>query len=174
MYILERRQRLTTSIEAAWDFLQNPANLDRITPPDLRFSIVSEVPAVMYNGLIVVYRIAIPLLGTHTWVTEIKHICTGHSFVDEQRLGPYRFWYHYHEIRPVAGGVQMLDRITYQPPFGLLGNLLHPLYIRKTLERIFDFRQKQLDLILAGSESFSAITGPTLPAGQIVPHATYP
>ena len=149
MYTLERRQILTASLEDIWSFLQNPANLDRITPPDLRFSIVSDIPEKMHNGLIVEYRIAIPLLGTHTWITEIKHIREGHSFVDEQRLGPYRFWYHYHQIRPVEGGVEMLDRISYQPPFGLLGKLLHPLYIRKTLERIFDFRRQQLHLLLA-------------------------
>jgi ligand-binding SRPBCC domain-containing protein len=149
MYTLERRQKLTATMEEVWNFLQNPANLDRITPPDLRFQIVSEIPAVMYDGLIVAYRISIPLLGTHSWVTEIKHIRPGHSFVDEQRLGPYRFWYHYHEIRPVEDGVEMFDRISYQPPFGLLGKLLHPVYIGKTLERIFDFRRHELSLLLA-------------------------
>lgn len=149
MYTLDRRQQLAASKEAVWNFLQNPVNLDRITPPDLRFRIVSEVPAVMYNGLIVEYRISIPMLGTHTWVTEIKHIREGHSFVDEQRLGPYRFWNHYHEIRPKeGGGTAMRDLISYQPPFGLLGRVLHPLYIRRTLERIFDYRRLQLDLLL--------------------------
>ncbi len=149
MYTLERRQLLTAGQQEVWNFLQDPANLDRITPADLHFRIVSEVPAVMCNGLIVEYRITIPLLSTHTWVTEIKHLREGHSFVDEQRLGPYRFWYHYHEIRPVPDGVMMLDRISYQPPFGLLGRLLHPLYIKKTLERIFNYRQEQLHLILS-------------------------
>ena len=119
MYILERQQRVTASMAQAWDFLQNPANLDRITPPDLHFRIVTEVPAIMFNGLIVEYRITIPLLGTHTWVTEIKHIREGHSFVDEQRLGPYRFWYHYHEIR------QERDRRAADRP-GFLSAALRP------------------------------------------------
>jgi len=145
MYILERQQRVTASMEQAWAFLQNPANLDRITPTDLRFRIVTEVPEVMYNGLIVEYKITIPLLGTHTWVTEIKHIREGYSFVDEQRLGPYRFWYHYHEIRSEEEGVLLIDRVFYQPPFGLLGRLLHFLYIKKTLERIFAYRRGRLE-----------------------------
>jgi ligand-binding SRPBCC domain-containing protein len=145
MYILERQQRVTASMEQAWAFLQNPANLDRITPTDLRFRIVTEVPEVMYNGLIVEYKITIPLLGTHTWVTEIKHIREGYSFVDEQRLGPYRFWYHYHEIRPEEEGVLLIDRVFYQPPFGPLGRLLHFLYIKKTLERIFAYRRGRLE-----------------------------
>ena len=158
MYLLEREQRVTGSKAQAWAFLQNPANLDRITPADLRFRIVTDVPAVMYNGLIVEYRITIPLIGTHTWVTEIKHIREGCSFVDEQRLGPYRFWYHYHEIRPAeGGGVLLIDRVFYQPPFGVLGRLLHRLYIRKTLERIFGYRRERLADFLSGS-------GGTVPA----------
>jgi len=149
MYILERQQRVTASMEQAWAFLQNPANLDRITPPDLQFRIVTDVPAVMFNGLIVEYRITIPLLGTHTWVTEIKHIRAGHSFVDEQRLGPYRFWYHYHEIQAMSDGVLLIDKVFYQPPFGLLGRLLHRIYIRRTLERIFSYRRERLELFFS-------------------------
>lgn len=148
MYILERRQLVTGTPEQAWAFLQDPANLDRITPPDLQFRIVTDVPAIMYNGLIVEYRITIPLIGTHAWVTEIKHIREGLSFVDEQRLGPYRFWHHYHEIRPGQGGTQLFDRVCYQPPFGILGRLAHRLYIRLTLERIFDYRRLRLEEFL--------------------------
>lgn len=151
MYILERQQRVTASMEQAWEFLQNPVNLDLITPPDLRFRIVTEVPEVMYNGLIVEYKIAIPLLGTHTWVTEIKHIRDGRSFVDEQRLGPYRFWHHYHEIRPDGDGVLLIDRVCYQPPLGLLGRLIHRLYIGQTLERIFAYRRGRLDYYLSAA-----------------------
>jgi ligand-binding SRPBCC domain-containing protein len=150
MYILERQQRVSASVEQAWAFLQNPANLDRITPPDLQFRIVTDVPAIMFNGLIVEYRITIPLLGTHTWVTEIKHIREGLSFVDEQRLGPYRFWYHYHEIRQENDGVLLIDQVFYQPPFGLLGPLLHRFYISRTLERIFKYRRQRLEEFLSG------------------------
>lgn len=150
MYTLEREQWLASPADTVWNFLQTPANLDRITPPDLRFSIISDVPAVMYDGLIIAYRIAIPLFGSHDWITEIKHVRPGRSFVDEQRLGPYRFWYHFHEIESEAGGTRMRDRVNYQPPFGPLGRLLHPLYIRPALERIFDYRREQLEVLLAG------------------------
>ena len=151
MYILERRQLVTGTPEQAWAFLQDPANLDRITPPDLQFRIVTDVPAIMYNGLIVEYRITIPLIGTHTWVTEIKHIREGLSFVDEQRLGPYRFWHHYHEVRREKGGAQLFDRVCYQPPLAVLGRLAHWFYIRRTLERIFDYRRQRLETFLSSS-----------------------
>ncbi|PID72728.1 MAG: hypothetical protein CSA33_09150 [Desulfobulbus propionicus] len=148
MYILERKQFVAVSQERAWAFLQHPANLNDITPPDLHFKIITEVPEVMYSGLIVEYRVSIPFAGTHTWVTEIKHIREGVAFVDEQRLGPYRFWYHYHEIQPREKGVLLIDRVHYEPPFGFLGKLVHWLYIKKTLKRIFDYREQQLSKLL--------------------------
>lgn len=153
MYILERQQKVNGSLEQAWAFLQNPANLDRITPPDLKFRIVTEVPAIMYNGLIIEYRITIPCIGTHTWVTEIKHIREGISFVDEQRLGPYRFWYHYHEIRQEADGVLLIDRVHYQPPLGILGSIVRWFCIRPTLERIFDYRRQRLAVLLSAEQA---------------------
>ncbi|MGD9946929.1 MAG: hypothetical protein AB7U29_00460 [Desulfobulbus sp.] len=153
MYILERQQKVSGSLEQIWAFLQNPVNLDRITPPDLQFRIVTDVPDIMHNGLIIEYRITIPLIGTHTWITEIKHIREGFSFVDEQRLGPYRFWYHYHEIRQDEDGVLLIDRVHYQPPMGILGRVVHRLYIRSTLEKIFDYRRERLASFLSAKEN---------------------
>jgi ligand-binding SRPBCC domain-containing protein len=152
MYSLEQHQLIAATPQDAWAFLQHPANLDEITPPDLKFRIVSDVPEVMYNGLIVEYRITIPLLGTHTWITEIKHIREGYSFVDEQRIGPYRFWYHYHQVEPHEKGVMLYDLVSYQPPFGIAGKMMHSLYIRRTLERIFAFRRVRLEQILTAKE----------------------
>ncbi len=153
MYTLTRQQFVKTSVKTAWHFLQHPANLDRITPPDLKFKIVSDVPEVMFNGLIVEYQITIPFLGKHVWVTEIKHIRENHSFVDEQRLGPYRFWYHYHEIKSQKDGVLLIDKVHYHPPFGILGKVLYRFYIRNMLERIFNYRWGRLEEILPALES---------------------
>lgn len=148
MYILERRQLIHTSLEEAWRFLESPANLNTITPADLRFQIISEVPDEMYNGLLIEYRIKIPLFGTRKWLAEIKHIRKLHSFVDEQREGPYSFWYHYHELQPAKSGTWIIDRVYYAIPFGPIGRILHFLIIRKTLRRIFDYRQNRLIEIL--------------------------
>jgi len=144
MYILRREQFLPTSLEKAWDFLENPYNLNRITPADLHFEITSDAPEVMYNGLIIEYLITIPIMGRHHWITEIKHIREKHSFVDEQRLGPYRFWYHHHQIEQEDGGVRSYDTVYYQPPYGVAGRLLNKIFIDKTLQRIFDYRQTRL------------------------------
>lgn len=145
IHLLEQHQSLPVPVETVWQLIQNPANLDSITPPDLQFSIASPVPPVMYDGLIIEYRLRVPYFGRQSWVTEIKHIRPGRSFVDEQRIGPYRFWHHYHEVQAEGDTTMMTDRVHYQLPYGPLGELLHRLVVRRTLERIFAFRRRELD-----------------------------
>ncbi|MCA9418937.1 MAG: SRPBCC family protein, partial [Candidatus Omnitrophica bacterium] len=99
MHVLEQQQDLPASVEEVWDFIKTPKNLNAITPDDLDFEFLGDLPDEMYNGLLIRYRIGIPMFGKWNWVTEIKHIREGISFIDEQRFGPYKFWYHYHEVR---------------------------------------------------------------------------
>jgi ligand-binding SRPBCC domain-containing protein len=88
MYTLAKEQLVTASLKECWNFLKNPANLNVITPDDLDFLIISPVPEDMFDGLIIDYRISIPLFGAQRWLAEIKHIRHQKSFVDEQRIGP--------------------------------------------------------------------------------------
>ncbi|MEM7147334.1 MAG: SRPBCC family protein [Verrucomicrobiota bacterium] len=151
MYWIERSQTLPTTLTEAWDFIKTPANLNRITPDDLDFKIITDLPEEMTDGLLIEYRIGIPLLGRRTWLSEIKHIRPRHSFVDDQRVGPYKLWYHYHQITeaPDNAGVTFLDRVAYEVPFSFIGKIAHPLFIRPTLERIFDHRQSALAQIFS-------------------------
>jgi ligand-binding SRPBCC domain-containing protein len=149
MYTLYREQYVNASLAEAWNLLKNPANLDLITPGDLQFKIISPVPEEMFNGLIIEYRIKIPWIGVHKWLAEIKHIREMHAFVDEQRTGPYTFWYHYHQVDEEEGRVKLTDRVYYKVPYWVFGKIIHFLFIRKTLDRIFDFRQKKLAELLA-------------------------
>ncbi|GAB6143100.1 SRPBCC family protein [Desulfocicer niacini] len=148
VYTIQQNQTVNSTIEKVWEFISNPANLNGITPPSLAFEIKSPLPQEMFNGLLIEYEIKIPLWGRRTWVTEIKHIRPHCSFVDEQRLGPYSFWYHYHEIRAVDNGVKILDHVTYSPPFSLLGRAVHPFLIRPLLDEIFDYRRERFEAIL--------------------------
>lgn len=145
IHTLQREQTISTDIGRAWQFISAPANLDAITPPDMSFEIVSDVPEKMHNGLLIEYRVGIPFLGKQRWLTELKHIREGHSFVDEQRIGPYRLWYHYHEIVEVDGGVRFIDHVSYVLPFGPFGGIAHLLYVKRQLKTIFDYRQQAME-----------------------------
>ncbi len=141
---LVRKQRLRVSVEEAWDFLSNPANLAVITPPDMKFIVRSELPDKIYEGLIIEYRVR-PLISIPvTWITEITHVSEPMFFVDEQRVGPYRMWHHEHRLREVADGTEMTDRVSYVLPYGPIGDMAGFLIVRARLERIFDFRSTYL------------------------------
>ena len=149
MYRLEREQEICSIIQYVRDFIKNPKNLNTITPPELDFKIVSNVPDVMHDGLEVEYDIQVPFFGRRKWLAELKHIREPFSFVDEQRLGPYSFWYHYHELVEQGDRVKIIDRVFYEVPYGLLGKAMHALFVRKTLERIFHFRKEKLAELLS-------------------------
>ena len=147
MYTLERTQRIPISLEEAWQFFQNPSNLSKITPSEMGFKILSEVPNQMYPGLFIHYEVA-PLLGIKmNWTTEITYVKRPHYFVDEQRVGPYKIWHHEHHFKEINGGVEMLDRVNYQLPLGVIGKLVHPLIVEKKLNDIFNHRIRQVEEI---------------------------
>ncbi len=129
----------------AWEFLSNPNNLKTITPDYMGFKIISGADRPMYEGQIIQYLVT-PVLGIKTkWVTEITHIVDQKYFVDEQRFGPYALWHHKHFIKAIDGGVEMEDIIDYKLPFGVLGELVHPIVVKPKLEEIFSYRAKKLE-----------------------------
>ncbi|MBX3737310.1 MAG: SRPBCC family protein [Candidatus Didemnitutus sp.] len=150
---LLREQFIPAEPERVWEFFATPRNLDALTPPDLRIRIVSAVPEKMHPGLLIEYRIS-PLPGVWLrWLTEIRHIRAGGYFVDEQRVGPYRLWYHEHYFEVAPGGVRMTDRVTYEVGWGPLGWLAERLWVRGELERIFDFRARKVVEIFGPARS---------------------
>lgn len=147
MYTLERTQRIPISLEEAWNFFQNPSNLSKITPSEMGFETLSEVPEKMYPGLFIHYKVS-PLFGIKmNWTTEITYVQEPNYFVDEQRVGPYAIWHHEHHFKEIDGGVEMLDRVNYKIPFGVLGKIAHPIVVKSKLEEIFEFRIRAVEEI---------------------------
>ncbi len=144
LYQLKSKQFLPISLDEAWAFLSEPRNLKSITPEYMGFEICDGADRPMYQGQIIQY-IVTPVLGIKTkWVTEITHVVDKSFFVDEQRFGPYAFWHHKHFLKEVPGGVEMEDIIDYKIPFGILGQLVHPLLVKPKLNEIFTYRQHKL------------------------------
>lgn len=143
IHVLRTSQVIPAPLEACWAFFADPRNLARITPPALDFRILSEIPPTIHAGLMIQYRVR-PLFGVPvTWLTEITHVAEPGLFVDEQRLGPYALWQHEHYFRALdAGRTEVRDVIHYAPPFGLLGELVHPWLIAPALGKIFAFRER--------------------------------
>jgi ligand-binding SRPBCC domain-containing protein len=148
VYHLKTVQQLPVSLEVAWDFFSDPANLSKITPAGMDFRILSQDNGRrMYSGQIIEYKVK-PVLGIPVyWMTEITHVEEGKFFVDEQRFGPYAFWHHQHHFIENEKGVEMTDIVHYKIPFWFVGDLANILFVKKQLNKIFQFRYQAVEQI---------------------------
>lgn len=146
VYCLKTVQKIPVSLDQAWDFFSNPANLAAITPSHMKFDIISKHQGNrMYPGQVIEYKVS-PLPGFRTyWMTEITHVQDKQFFVDEQRFGPYSLWHHQHHFKEVEGGVEMTDIVHYKIPFGILGDLAQVLFVKQKLNEIFNYRYKAVE-----------------------------
>lgn len=144
---LERTQFLELPLEETFDFFSHAGNLELITPAFLHFEIVTPQPIDLRPGAVIDYRLR--LFGAPLrWRTRIEEFDPPRRFLDVQLRGPYKLWRHSHEFKAENGGTRMTDRVEYQLPLGPLGSIAHALFVRRTLNRIFDFREQRVRALL--------------------------
>lgn len=126
--------------DRVFEFFSEPQNLDDLTPPWLRFSIVTPRPVQMRAGALIDYRLRVHGLPMR-WRSEITVWEPPYRFVDEQRHGPYRVWRHEHAFTQVDGGTLIRDHVRYAVPGWIAAPLVHRLIVRRDVRRIFDYRR---------------------------------
>jgi ligand-binding SRPBCC domain-containing protein len=137
---LEREQLLPGRPVDVFPFFADARNLEAITPPLLRFRVVSVEPIEMRAGTLIAYRLRLHGI-TVRWLTRIAVWDPPHRFVDVQLRGPYALWHHTHSFADAGDGQTLMrDVVRYAIGFGPLGDLAHALLVRRDLARIFDFR----------------------------------
>tara|TARA_B100000131_G_scaffold280242_1_gene285959 strand:+ start:169 stop:630 length:462 start_codon:yes stop_codon:yes gene_type:complete len=141
-----RKQIIKSDINTLWNFISSPENLEKITPKWMSFKITSKsLSKKMYAGMIISYIVKPVFNIPMKWITEITHVQEKEYFVDEQRLGPYKMWHHEHKLEKTKEGILMTDIITYIPPFGVFGRIINYFFIKKRVNKIFDYRYSVLD-----------------------------
>lgn len=143
MYRLERSQLIACPLSEVFTFFSAAENLEAITPPFLRFRIVTALPIDMREGTRIDYSLSLWGLPM-SWRTKITCWEPDVRFIDEQESGPYALWRHLHEFEALAGGTRMRDRVDYQLPMGPLGSVAHALLVRRSLQAIFDYRGRAI------------------------------
>lgn len=142
-YLLRREQTVPRDIDEVWAFFADPGNLEAITPGFLRFRILTPQPIPFDEGALIDYRLR--LFGVPIrWKTRIEEVVPRERFVDRQLSGPYKLWHHTHEFEPVAGGTLVRDTVRYRLPVGPIGRLTHAIFVKRALDRIFDFRREKV------------------------------
>jgi ligand-binding SRPBCC domain-containing protein len=137
---LHREQVLDAAPETVFAFFADARNLEAITPPLLRFRVITPDPIEMGVGTFIQYRLRLHGVPIR-WDTLIQAWDPPHRFVDVQVRGPYRLWRHIHEVLALGDGRSVMrDTVSYDVGFGPLGELADRLVVRRDLEAIFDYR----------------------------------
>jgi ligand-binding SRPBCC domain-containing protein len=149
IHTLRREQVVDADPDAVFAFFADPFNLEAITPPLLRFAVVTPAPIAMGVGAFIQYRLRVHGVPVR-WDTLIQSWEPPRRFVDVQVRGPYRLWHHTHELSALDDGrTLMRDTVRYALGFGALGALAHRLVVRRDLEAIFAYRAQRVPQLLS-------------------------
>jgi len=144
--VLERWQVVPVEIDEAFAFFADARNLEAITPPWLRFRILTAPPS-LQRGSLLTYRLQ--LFGFPIrWRTEISEWRPPFGFTDVQLAGPYRRWEHTHRLRRLDGGTEIYDHVLYRLPFEPFAGVFAPVTVQRWLPEIFDYRARQIAALL--------------------------
>jgi ligand-binding SRPBCC domain-containing protein len=155
MYVLEREVSLPAARARVFPFFADARNLERLTPPTLRFEIATPGPIQMGQGAIIDYRLRISGIVVR-WRTLIELWQPPFRFIDVQVKGPYAVWRHTHSFDETREGTLMRDRVEYALPFGPLGALAHRLFVARRLDDIFSFRGRVVRELFAQADQRSS------------------
>jgi ligand-binding SRPBCC domain-containing protein len=138
---IEFVQWIPASLDEVFAFFSAASNLEKLTPPWLHFKIIGQSTPQIQKGTLIDYQLKLRGLP-FKWKTLIEEWNPQHSFVDTQLKGPYKLWHHTHIFEAKDGGVLVTDRIRYEVPMGLIGDLVAGNYVKKDVTKIFNYRKK--------------------------------
>ncbi|HKK51763.1 MAG TPA: SRPBCC family protein [Myxococcota bacterium] len=151
-HVLRSSIQLDRSLDEVFAFFSDAANLEAITPPELKFRILTPLPIEMRPGARIDYRMS--LYGVpFSWQTEIPVWEPGKRFVDRQISGPYRLWEHEHRFEALGPRRTAIeDVVHYALPLEPLSRIVLPL-VRRKLDQIFRYREQRVAELLGESDS---------------------
>ena len=140
---IERVQLVRRPLPEVFGFFADAHNLEAITPPYLKFRILTPAPISMTAGALIDYRLQ--LFGIpFTWKTRIETFEPMRRFVDRQVRGPYALWHHLHEFYETSEGTLVVDQVDYRIGWSILGGVAQVAFVQQTLEAIFDYRRQMV------------------------------
>ncbi|MCS6916926.1 MAG: SRPBCC family protein [Chitinophagales bacterium] len=153
LHQLLQKQTLPIPLPEAWRFFSSPLNLNLITPPDMRFRILTPFSAEdrIYPGLIIRYTVSPLWLVPLRWQTLISEVEEPFFFVDEQQVGPFRYWRHEHRFEAVGNHTEMTDRVQWSLYGGAVGRIINQYIVEPRIRQIFDFRRQKLQTLFSHS-----------------------
>ena len=119
----------------------DPDALKRLTPRWEPVEFLEPVPGIR-EGDRGVLRVRVGPFHVR-WVFELRDYVEGRQFRDVQISGPFRRWDHTHRAIPEGpNACRLEDSIVYELPFGWIGKILGGWFVRRKLEKLFQYRHR--------------------------------
>ena len=129
----------------AYEWHLRPGALRRLLPPwdSARVVSGSGPEERLEKGARTVLRVGVGPIGLR-WTAEIADEQPERTFfVDRQLSGPFKTWVHRHEVSAQGRAeCTLADRIRYELPLGLIGQLAGGAMVRGKLARMFAWRHR--------------------------------
>jgi ligand-binding SRPBCC domain-containing protein len=164
---------LPCPIDRVFPFFADAGNLEAITPPFLRFKILTPRPIPMHQGALIDYHLRLHGVPIR-WRTVIDAWDPPHRFIDRQLKGPYTLWHHTHTFEPLPpatpGGPErtlVRDVVRYRP---ILAPLSQSWFVRPRVDAIFRFRQAAIARLILGDDAANRLPPPPAPVHGVQPN----
>lgn len=140
---------INCDIKSLFDFHLDTNNLSNITPPDTKVELLTKdfKPIIGQILKIKSTKYFIPMI----WEVRIEKIDEPNLLVDMALKSPFAFWEHKHIFIKHGNICELKDVITFKMPFVFFGKLLTG-FVKKDLQKMFDFRHKITKEILEKKE----------------------
>ena len=149
MYKYTHETVVDAGIDSTFEWFEHEGSFRRLMPP---WEVAEEVRAddSLEVGSQRVFRFPAPGAPflKMTWVAEHTAYDPPHHFSDTMVKGPFWSWNHDHNLVESGGKTTVRDEVTYQVPFGPLGNLadriLGGMLVRGRISKMFKARELRL------------------------------
>ncbi|MDH5403376.1 MAG: SRPBCC family protein [Candidatus Heimdallarchaeota archaeon] len=138
---------INSDIFSVFEFFSKPENLEVITPPFLKFRIMSKLPIQMKLNTEIDYQLKLRKIPVK-WKTLITEWDPPNSFQDKQLRGPYKLWIHTHKFEESSEGIKIFDNVEYEVPGWIFRGIIHKFVVLPDLKRIFTYREKIIKELL--------------------------
>ena len=146
-YTFKAALTLDVGLDKVFAFFSDAENLERITPAELGFNIVTPTPFEIKQGTLIDYKLTLHGFPIK-WRTEITRWEPPYLFEDTQLSGPYKQWIHMHRFTAIEPGKTLMeDEVRYRLPFEPFGDIANFL-IERQIAGIFEHRNKVVADIL--------------------------
>ena len=141
-YEFVKRSTIAAPAADLFAWFTRPGAFERLVPPWEPVQTISRTGTAPQPGSRTDFTVGIGPFRQR-WIAEHTACEPGRMFRDEQISGPFARWVHTHTVEPAGPDSCVLeDRVEYALPLGFLGSAFAGGYVRRKLERAFQFRQR--------------------------------